>query len=313
MQQRRIGELEVSLVGVGCNNFGAAIDAEATARVVHRALDLGVTIFDTADTYGNRGRSEEFLGQALRGRRDKAVVATKFGMAMDDRQDVARGSRAYVRDAVEASLRRLGTDWIDLYQMHRPDPKTPIEETLETLQRLKEEGKIREIGCSTLPAWQLVEDQWVARTHALRPFASCQAEYSLLRRGIEAELVPALQAYDVKLLPYFPLASGLLTGKYANRTLPAGARLERSAQFASRHLSEGNWQRLDALEAICAEHGCTILELAFGWLVSRPFVASIVAGATSAGQVESKVAAASAAIPAEAIAAVDALDWKSDV
>ena len=210
MQERNLGSsgLRVSLVGLGCNNFGGRIDLEATRKVVHKALDLGITLFDTADIYGERGGSETFLGQILGERRKDIVLATKFGMEMDAAGKKKGGSRGYVMQAVEDSLRRLRTDWIDLYQLHRPDPLTPIEETLRVLDDLVRQGKVRYIGCSNLPAWQVVEAQWTARTEHLNAFASCQDEYSLLVRDIERELVPAIEAYRMGLLPFFPLASG---------------------------------------------------------------------------------------------------------
>ena len=228
MQERNLGSsgLRVSLVGLGCNNFGGRIDLEATRKVVHKALDLGITLFDTADVYGERGGSERFLGEVLGERRKDIVLATKFGMDMDDAGRMKGGSRAYVMKAVEDSLRRLRTDWIDLYQLHRADPLTPIEETLRALDDLVRQGKVRYVGCSNLAAWQVVEAQWTADTKNLNAFASCQDEYSLVVRDIERELVRAIEAYRMGLLPFFPLASGLLTGKYKrDAPPPKGTRL----------------------------------------------------------------------------------------
>src|SRR5215469_11455033 len=211
MEQRNLGSsgLRVSVVGLGCNNFGMKLDLEGTRKVVHKALDCGITLFDTADSYGNHGGSEEALGQVLGHRRKDIVLATKFGLPMDAEETRKGASRRYLLSAVEASLGRLKTDWIDLYQLHRPDPLTPIEETLRTLDDLVRAGKVRYLGCSNLTAWQVVEAAWTARHGNLHPFVACQDEYSLLVRGIERELIPAIQAYDLGLLPYFPLASGL--------------------------------------------------------------------------------------------------------
>ena len=294
MQQRNIGrsDLSVSAVGLGCNNFGGRIDLGATRRVVYRALDLGITLFDTADVYGERGGSENFLGEILGPRRKDIVLATKFGLPMDDEGRLRGASRGYVMSAVEASLKRLRTDWIDLYQLHRPDPATPIEETLRALDDLIRQGKVRYVGCSNLPAWQVVEAQWTARHHGLSAFISAQNEYSLLVRDAERELIPALEAYGLGLLPYYPLASGLLTGKY-KRTLPPpqGARLSH-ARYRDRYLNETNWTGVEQLETFCASRGRTLLELAFGWLLSRPCLASVIAGATRPKQIEANVRAA---------------------
>jgi aryl-alcohol dehydrogenase-like predicted oxidoreductase len=226
VKQRALGrsDLQVSLVGLGCNNFGGRIDLEASRRVVYRALDLGITLFDTADVYGERGGSETILGQTLGDRRKDIVLATKFGLPMDEAGALKGASRRYILAAVDASLRRLKTDWIDLYQLHTPDPSTPIEETLRALEELIRQGKARTIGCSNLPAWQVADAQWTARTLGLPGFVSCQDEYSLLVRDPERELLPAMDAYGLGLLPYFPLASGLLTGKYRRDKLPEGAR-----------------------------------------------------------------------------------------
>ncbi len=298
MLERNIGpsDLRVSVVGLGCNNFGGRMDLEATRRVVHKALDLGVTLFDTADIYGERGGSETFLGEILGPRRKDIVLASKFGLPMDEGGRLRGASRAYVMSAVEASLKRLRTDWIDLYQLHRPDPATPIEETLRALDDLVRQGKVRSVGCSNLPAWQVVEAQWTARHHGLNAFVSSQNEYSLLVRDAERELLPALKAYGLALLPYYPLASGLLTGKY-KRALPPpeGARLS-NARYSERYMTEANWTRVEQLEAFCARRGRTLLELAFGWLLSRPNLPSVIAGATRPEQIEANVRAASWAL-----------------
>jgi len=215
VKQRPLGHsgLQVSVVGLGCNNFGWRIDLEASRKVVDKALELGITLLDTADIYGNLGGSEEALGQILGDRRKEIVLASKFGMAMDKEERLKGASRRYIMRAVEGSLKRLKTDWIDLYQVHRPDPLTPIEETLRTLDDLVRQGKVRYIGCSNYAAWQVVEAAWTARERNLNAFISCQDEYSLVVRDIERELLPAIQSQGLGLLPYFPLASGLLAGK----------------------------------------------------------------------------------------------------
>ncbi|HYM30085.1 MAG TPA: aldo/keto reductase [Candidatus Cybelea sp.] len=303
---RNLGKsgLRVSAAGLGCNNFGMRIDLEASRKVVHKALDLGVTLFDTADIYGNQGGSETCLGQILGDRRKDIVLATKFAMPMSDALKGA--SRRYIMSAVEASLRRLKTDWIDLYQQHQPDPLTPMEETLRALDDLVRQGKVRYIGCSNLPAWQVVEAEWTARQHNLNSFISCQDEYSLAVRGVERELVPAMQSYGLGLLPYFPLASGLLTGKYKrNAKHPEGARLTLTQRLADRYMTEANWRVVEKLEDFCVKRGKTMLEVAIGWLAARPCVASVIAGATKPEQVEQNVAAAAWKPTAEDVAEID--------
>jgi aryl-alcohol dehydrogenase-like predicted oxidoreductase len=308
MEMRNLGNsgLRVSQVGVGCNNFGVRLDVEATRRVVHRALDKGVTLFDTADSYGNRGGSESQLGESLGARRRDIVVATKFGWEMDD-VDVKRGgSRGYIMKAVEDSLKRLRTDYIDLYQLHKPDPRTPIEETLRALDDLVRQGKVRYIGCSNFAAWQLADAAWISRHEGLNAFVSVQNEYSLLVRDIESELVPAMQRFGVGFLPYFPLAGGLLSGKYKRSApLPAGARLTDTKRSADRFLTEHNWSIVEKLQAFADERGKTLLDVAFGWLLSRPTVASVIAGATTPDQVDANVAAAITRLDADGLATID--------
>jgi aryl-alcohol dehydrogenase-like predicted oxidoreductase len=297
---------EVSVVGLGCNNFGNRVDLEGTRRVVHTALDLGITLFDTADIYGNKGGSETFLGQSLGARRKDIVLATKFGMAMDEAETLRGASRAYIMSAVEASLGRLGTDWIDLYQLHRPDPKTPIEETLRALEDLIQQGKVRYIGCSNLPAWQVVEAQWTARKIGSHAFISCQDEYSLIVREPDRELIPAAQAYGLGVLPYFPLAGGFLTGKYKRgQPMPAGARLNTAKHLADRYITDANWAIVESLENFCAQRGRTLLDLAIAWLAARPQISSVIAGATKPEQVEQNVRAAEWTLSAEELAEVD--------
>ncbi|MDE3154180.1 MAG: aldo/keto reductase [Acidobacteriota bacterium] len=309
MNHRLLGPsgLKVSIVGLGCNNFGGRLDLDATRQVVHKALDLGITLFDTADMYGNRGGSEECLGQILGDRRKDVVLATKFGWEMSEDGRLRGGSRRYVMRAVEDSLRRLRTDWIDLYQLHKFDPETPIEETLRALDDLVHQGKVRYIGCSNLPAWRVIEAQWTSRQLNLHRFISCQDEYSLLVRSVERELLPAVEAYGLGLLPFFPLASGLLTGKY-KRTAPPpeGTRFAGSKGLADRYLTDANWQTVERLEQFCRERGRTLLELAFSWLLSHAPVSSVIAGATKPEQLEQNVDAAGWLLTPEDLAAVDA-------
>ena len=283
-------DISVSTVGVGCNAFGSRIDAAQTRAVVDAAFEHGVTFFDTADTYG-LGQSEELLGEALKGRRDEVVIATKFGMDMQGANGDdggRRGSAAYVRTAAEASLKRLSTDHIDLYQLHTPDPATPIEETLGAMTELVKEGKVRAIGSSNLQAWQLVDADWVSRTKGLEAFVTAQNEYSLYNRTAETELVPACLELGVGVLPYFPLAYGLLTGKYRRgEAAPAGTRLA----VQSERLAKADWDRIEALEAFADARGISILQLAIGGLAAQPAVSSVIAGATKPEQIAANAAA----------------------
>jgi aryl-alcohol dehydrogenase-like predicted oxidoreductase len=306
MVKRKLGSstLEVSVVGLGGNNFGGRIDFEATSRVVHKAIEIGINLIDTADSYGNKGGSEEWLGQVLGEKRKQLVLATKFGLPIDG--ELGGASRRYVVQAVEASLKRLRTDWIDLYQLHRPDPQTPIEETLRALDDLVRQGKVRFIGCSNLSAQQVAEAQDTARRHGLAGFVSCQDEYSLLVRDVERELVPTAKPLGLGLLPYFPLASGLLTGKYKRGApLPSGSRLSKNARHAQRFANERNWRIVAELEAFAARRGHTLLELAFAWLLRDEVVASVIAGATTPQQVEQNVRAAGWKLSAEDLAEID--------
>ncbi|EWT05269.1 aldo/keto reductase [Intrasporangium chromatireducens Q5-1] len=306
MTYRQLGNsgLTVSTVGLGCNNFGRRLDADATATVVGAALDAGITLFDTADIYGV-GASEELLGRALGRERENVVVATKFGMDMQGANGPdwgARGSRRYIRKAVEASLRRLGTDWIDLYQYHRPDPVTPLEETLAALHELVVEGKVRYIGSSNFAGWQVVEADWVSRSGGLTPFVSAQNEYSLLQRDVEDEVVPACEHVGVGLLPFFPLASGLLTGKYRRgAAAPEGTRLAGQAD----RLAEADWDTIEAIEGYAAERGLRPIDVAIGGLAAQPAVASVIAGATRPEQVADNVRAGRWEPTAEDLAALD--------
>ncbi|MFF3209301.1 aldo/keto reductase [Streptomyces sp. NPDC002886] len=300
--------LQVSAIGLGCNNFGGRLDAQATRTVVDAALDAGITLLDTADIYGGAGGSERHLGEALKGRRDQVVLATKFGYdGVDMGYGPAAGSRAgraYIRRAVEASLTRLGTDYIDLYQLHSPDPDVPVAETLAALTELVTEGKIRYIGHSNFSGWQLAEAAHVARETGAAPFVSAQNEWSLLQRSAERELVPAALHYGVGVLPYFPLANGLLTGKIRRGApVPAGSRLEGRDAY----LTDERLDIVEALAVLADKHGRTVLELAIGWLSAQPGCASVIAGATSAEQVRANAAVADRPLDVELLAEVDAV------
>ncbi|WP_428489167.1 aldo/keto reductase [Rhodopila sp.] len=308
MEIRNLGQsgLRVSSIGLGCNNFGGRIDEAATRAVIHKALDLGITLFDTADVYGERGGSETVMGRVLGDDRKRIVLATKFAAPMDDSGEMVGGSRHYIMAAVEHSLRRLKTDWIDLYQMHRVDPRTPIEETLRALDDLIRQGKVRYIGCSNFAAWQMTEAAWTARTVGLAGFVSCQDEYSLVHRAAEAELLPAARKLGFGLLPYFPLASGLLTGKYRRNTpLPAGSRLAATQRLADRYLTEQNWRISERLADFVESRDRTMLQLAFSWLLAQSPVASVIAGATRPDQLEQNVKAGDWVLSADEMAEID--------
>ncbi|MEH1012159.1 aldo/keto reductase [Micromonospora sp. CPCC 206060] len=297
MTYRRLGDsgLMVSVVGIGCNNFGRKLDRDGTLAVVDAALDAGINFFDTADIYGEpQGGSEEQLGAALKGRRDDVVLATKFGMDMSGMNGPdfgARGARRYIARAVEASLRRLGTDHIDLYQMHEPDPGTPIEETLRALDDLVTAGKVRYLGNSNFSGWQIADADWVARTAGMTPFISAQNHYSLVERSAETEVAPACERFGLGLLPFFPLANGLLTGKYRRgEAPPAGSRLSQGGRYAAR-LAAAPWDTIEAIEAYAAERGLNLLQVAIGGLAAQPAVTSVIAGATTPEQVRDNAAA----------------------
>jgi aryl-alcohol dehydrogenase-like predicted oxidoreductase len=299
--------LPVSELGLGCNNFGGRVDEAGTRAVVDAALDAGINFFDTADSYGNRGGSETLLGKILGARRNDVVLATKFGSAMREgaRHDA---SRRYIMQAVEDSLRRLQTDWIDVYYMHWPDPLTPIEETLRALDDLVRSGKVRYIGACNLAAWQVVEAEWTARELGTHRFICAQNEYSLVERAPEAESLPALHAYGLSLVPYFPLASGLLTGKYRrDKDAPEDSRFAQWKQLGDRYQSEANWDRVEKLESWCRDHGHSLLELAFAWLLARSEVASVIAGATKPEQILGNARAVEWRMDAVQRAEVDAL------
>jgi aryl-alcohol dehydrogenase-like predicted oxidoreductase len=302
--------LQVSVVGLGCNNFGdrrvggPGVNPEGSRTVIEKAIEEGITLFDTADFYGE-GKSEEYLGQALKPHRRNIVLATKIAGSMGQGPYWQGISRKYIFDAVEASLRRLDMDYIDLLQIHFPDPNTPIDETLSALDDLVHSGKVRYIGSCNFGGWQIVEAEWVARTEHLTHFISAQNGYNLLQRNVEQEITPACQKYGLGLLPYHPLAAGFLTGKYRpNQELPPGARLSMGLPGGPA-LNEGNFDLLTKLDKFAEERGHTILELAIGWLASRSFVGSVIAGATKPEQVTANVKAATWKLTSEDYEEID--------
>jgi aryl-alcohol dehydrogenase-like predicted oxidoreductase len=309
MRYRNLGDsgLRVSVVGLGCNNFGGRLDLDGTRAVVDAALDAGITLLDTADIYGNLGGSETLLGQVLEGRREQVVLATKFGGDMGGSNGPdwdARGSRRYVRRAIEASLRRLRTDYLDLYQLHFPDLLTPLEETVAAMQELVTEGKVRYLGHSNLAGWQIADADWIATRAGGPPFVSAQNHYSLLERGVESEVLPSCLAHGVGLLPYFPLAQGLLTGKVTRQHgAPADSRLHGRGEY----LSGDKFDRVEALDAWAVERGLSLLDLAVGALAARPGVVSVIAGATRSEQVRANVAAGEYEPGAAELADIDRL------
>jgi aryl-alcohol dehydrogenase-like predicted oxidoreductase len=310
MKYRGVGKsgLQVSVIGLGCNNFGWGLDLEGSRAVIHAALDAGITLFDTADIYGGQGGSETVMGQILGARRKDIVLATKFGMPMD-KEGVKKGaSRRYIMSAVEDSLKRLQTDWIDLYQLHVPDPLTPMEETLRTLDDLVRSGKVRYVGCSNVPAWGVADATWIARTRGFSGFISCQDEYSLIVRKLEADLKPAAEAYGLGILPYFPLASGLLTGKYKKGApMPEGTRLTQAkgSGYFDHYLTDERLDIVGKLTDFAEARGHTLLELAFSWLLAQPVVPSVIAGATKPAQIEANAKAGDWALTTEDLAEID--------
>jgi len=305
-QFRKLGSLEVSTVGVGCNNFGSRLDQGATQRVVDAALEAGLNFFDTADIYGGT-RSEEYLGRALGPRRSQVLIATKFGLPLDDERKGARPE--YIRRAVEDSLRRLDTDYIDLYQLHRPDPEVPIADTLGALDQLVRSGKVRALGCSNFNVEQLNASAEAAHRGSLAPFVSVQNEFSLLKRDDEQTVLPAAERAGLAYLPYFPLASGLLSGKYrSGEPTPEGTRLTAPASgLRDRFLKPEHLAIAAKLEDYARAHGHSLLELAFSWLLSHRAVASVIAGASTAAQVKANAAAANWQLSADARGAIDAI------
>ncbi len=294
MEYRRLGNsgLQVSAVGLGTNNFGGRTDAQAAERVVHQAIDLGINMIDTSDGYG-RGLSEEYIGKAIKGKRSQMVLGTKFHGPTGDGPNQRGTSRIHIVEAVERSLKLLGTDYIDLYQVHRPDYDTPIEETLRTLDDLVRQGKVLYIGCSNFPAWRLAEAIWTSRELHLETFISVQPEYNMLDRRAERELVPCSQAYGLGILPFYPLASGFLTGKYRRgQPAPEGTRLAGNARAQERTLTGSNFDVLERLETFAIEREHTMVELAIAWLLATPAVSSVIAGATKPEQVVDNAKAA---------------------
>ena len=309
MEYRKIGNLRVSLIGLGANQIGSSCDARASTAIVHRALELGVTFFDTAEEYGN-GQSEIDLGKGLGGRRDTVVIATKFG-CLEGRAVTGSGRAPAIRRALEGSLTRLGTDYVDLYQMHFPDPATPLEETLETLNALVDEGKVREIGACNFSAEQVEEAAALCATHGWRPFASVQNRLNLLRREALNDVIPTCERLGIAFIPFFPLAAGVLTGKYRKGLPPPedsrlGGRFV-SPEQAQRILKTDVLDKVERLEALAASHGHGVADLALAWLAVQPAVATIIAGATRVGQVEANVAASMWRISPEVAAAALAI------
>jgi aryl-alcohol dehydrogenase-like predicted oxidoreductase len=297
VETRKLGSLEVSIVGLGCNNFGMRNDEAQTKAVVDAAIDAGINFFDTADVYGGRGNSEVFLGKALGNRRDEVLVATKFGSPMSDDGQSQGGSARWIKQAVEDSLRRLGTDRIDLYQHHFPDRDAPFDETLTALDELVRAGKVREIGCSNYAGKHIDKCIAISKDKGLARWVSAQNNYSLLERSPEPDVVDACERNGLGILPYFPLASGLLTGKYASKEdRPEGTRITMMAQAmpdrAEQVLTDDNFAKIGKLRAFAEEHGHTLLELAMSWLASKPVISSVIAGATKPEQVRSNAEAA---------------------
>lgn len=314
VDSRQVGtsDLRVSTVGLGCNNLGGRLDERGSVEVIERALELGVTFFDTADSYGHEGGSERVLGGALGTRRKDVVIATKFGWPLDGSGHRQGGSQRYVAEAVEASLRRLRTDWIDLYQLHQPDPDTPVEETLGALDDLKRQGKIRYAGCSNLSSEQMRRARSTAEKMSFAGFVSTQSQYNLLVRQVEADLIPALGELGMSLIPYSPLAAGFLSGKFErSQPLPSGSRLAMVPRLSERYLNDRNWLVLEQLLAYAAKHQRSLLELALSWLASRNSVCSVIAGAMSPEQVEANVTAMGWRLSPTNIAEIDAITTSS--
>ena len=306
MKYRQLGKsgLQVSAVGLGANNFGGRVDAKRTKSVVHAALDSGVNFIDTSNSYGG-GLSEQYLGDALKGRREQAVIATKVSSRVDDGPNNSGNSRKHIFDQVDISLRKLRTDYLDLYQIHWWDPDTPLEETLRALDDLVRMGKVRYAGCSNFTAWQVCESDWIARSLGINSFVSMQPRYSMLYRQPEAEMLPLCERYGIGVLPYYPLENGFLTGKYRrDAPAPEGTRLAANDRGV---FTDRNFDILEKLEDFCAEQGHTILELAFSWLLASPSVSSVIAGATRPEQVEANAASASWTLSDEDLATVNSI------
>ncbi|MFC2122871.1 aldo/keto reductase [Bacteroidota bacterium] len=309
MDYRQLGNsgLKVSAIGLGGNNFGWWADEQTSITVVNQALDQGINFIDTADMY-DRGRSEEFIGEALKGKRDKAIIATKFGFPMSDDPNDNGASRHHIMSAVENSLRRLQTDYIDHYQVHNPDPTTPIEETLRALDDLVRTGKVRYIGCSNFAAWQLSEALWTSKTNGLETFVSIQSRYNIMERQLENEVVPCCRANSIGVIPWGPLAGGFLTGKYSreNRSAVDG-RLSGTNRLYENVITKENWNKLAKLQAFAAERGHKMGELALAWLLSKPWVSTVIAGARTAEQISGNVAAAEWKLTSDDIKEIEAI------
>lgn len=309
MKYRTLGNsgLQVSELGLGANNFGWWADEKMSVAVIMRALELGINYIDTADMY-DRGRSEEFVGKALKGKRADIIVASKFATPMGDGPNDKGGSRHYIMRAVEASLKRLQTDYIDLYQMHVPDPDTPIQETLSALDDLVRSGKVRYIGCSNFAAWQLCEALWTSRFNHLHAFVTIQVRYNVLERAIETELVPCCRKYGVGVIPWGPLAGGFLTGKYEQgKQAPAGARLAQPVGIYSHIFTDDNWDRLTRLKAFAEKRGHTVAELAIAWLLAKPWTTSVIAGARTPEQLSANLPAMEWQLTDAEMAQIDAI------
>ncbi len=311
MEYRNLGSsgLKISVLGLGGNNFGWWIDEPGSEMVINRGLELGINFIDTADMYGE-GRSEEYIGRALKGKRTEVLIASKFGNPSGEGINDRGGSRGYILRAVEATLKRLRTDYIDLYQMHKPDPTTPIEETLRTLDDLVRTGKVRYIGCSNFAAWQLSEALWTSRVNSLNAFVTVQSEYHMFDRKIEQELVPCCKAHDVGVIPWGPLAGGFLTGKYRRNeeppTSPPGGRPRKAfIHLYNAFMTDANWDRLGKLEGFAKDRGHTVGELAIAWLLSHPWLSTVIAGATKPEQLDANVAGAAWKLTADEIAQVE--------
>jgi len=314
MELRNLGRsgLKVSLAGLGCNNFGMTIDESQTQKVVDTALEAGINFFDTADIYGS-GNSEVFLGRALGARRHDAIISTKFGVPTGAGANQKGASRRYVLSAAEASLGRLGSDYIDVYIVHVPDPETPIDETLDALNTLIDQGKVRYVGCSNFSGWQIADAAWTAKTAGLRGFVTAQNEWSLLERKVEAEVVPACRQFGLGLMPYFPLASGALTGKYKRGQKPAADSRYGSDQggmfksYYGHFVADATLAKVEGLEKVAAQAGIPLVELALSWLARDAVVSSVIAGATKPEQVVANAKSTKGSLPAEVVKAVDAV------
>lgn len=311
MEYRKLGnsDLEVSEVSLGANNFGWRVDEQTSISIISCALDLGINFIDTADWYGQRGRSEEFVGKGVKNKRSQVIIATKFGQPMGDSPNERGGSRHHIMQAVDASLRRLNTDYIDLYQIHIPDPTTPIEETLQALDELVQGGKVRYIGCSNFAGWQLCEALWTSKVNNLASFVTVQSGYSLLDRAIEQELVPCCQAYGIGVIPWGPLAGGILTGKYHRvKTAPPGSRIADPYGLPYRQIfTDATFDKLDKLKAFAAKRGHSMTELAIAWLLSHSWLSTVITGATKIEQITANVAAAGWKLTPEEVSQLDQL------